>query len=136
VNVTVSGGPAPRTIENYAGRTLEEVQAAFALLRLDAAPVEEFSNTVPAGRVIRTEPAAGATAPRDSTVTVVVSKGPDVVQVPNVIRLSVDAAVARMQEFGLRVTNVFGPPNRRIFATLPGAGATVARGSGVDLYTG
>jgi hypothetical protein len=41
-----------------------------------------------------------------------------------------------MQQNGLTVTNVFGRPNRDVFATLPSAGATVARGSGVDLYTG
>jgi serine/threonine-protein kinase len=136
VDVSVSGGPAKRTIENYAGRTLEEVQPALALLRLNAAPAEEFSNSVEAGRVIRTEPAAGASVDRDSTVTVFVSKGPDVVQVPSVNGLSVAAAVERMQQNGLTVTNVFGPPNRRVFTTLPAAGATVVRGSGVNLYTG
>jgi serine/threonine-protein kinase len=136
VDLIVSGGPAKRTIENYAGRTLEEVQSAFSLLRLNAAPAEEFSNSVEAGRVIRTEPPAGASVDRDSTVTVFVSKGPDVVQVPGVNGLSVAAAVERMQQFGLTVTNVFGPPNRKVFTTLPAAGATVVRGSGVNLYTG
>ena len=86
--------------------------------------------------MIGTDPAAGTSVPRGAAVTVIVSKGPDVVRVPSVGGLTVDAAVAKMQQNGLSVTNVFGPPNRRVFTTLPGAGATVARGSGVDLYTG
>jgi beta-lactam-binding protein with PASTA domain len=57
------------------------------------------------------------------------------VRVPSVNGLSVDAAVAQMQRNGLSVTNVFGPPNRKVFTTRPGAGATVGRGSGVNLYT-
>lgn len=44
---------------------------------------QEFSETVPAGSVIRTTPAAGGTAPERSTVTLIISKGPDpALQIP------------------------------------------------------
>ena len=136
VDLTVSSGPAPRPIGDLTGTTYADASAALSALGLTPARADQFSNTVAAGKVIGTNPSAGTNVARGSTVTVIVSKGPDVVKVPSVGGLSVDAAVAKMQQVGLSVTNVFGPPNRKVFTTLPGAGATVARGSGVDLYTG
>jgi serine/threonine-protein kinase len=136
VDLIVSDGPAPRPIGDLTGKTFDEAAAALRAVGLAPTRADQFSSSVAAGKVIRTDPAAGASVPRDSAVTVIVSKGPDVVRVPSVGGLSVDAAVAKMQQNGLSVNNVFGPPNRRVFTTLPGAGATVARGSGVDLYTG
>jgi hypothetical protein len=41
-----------------------------------------------------------------------------------------------MEQNGLAVANVFGPPNRPVFTTLPGSGMRVRRGSGINLYTG
>ena len=136
VDLTVSDGPAPRTIGDLTRKTFADAAAALTAAGLAPTRSDQFSSTVPAGQVIGTAPAAGTSVPRDSAVTVNVSKGPDVVRVPSVGGLSVDAGVAKMQQNGLSVSNVFGPPNRRVFTTLPGAGATVARGSGVDLYTG
>jgi serine/threonine-protein kinase len=136
VDLVVSDGPAPRTITDFTTKTYDEAAAALSAAGLTPAQAVRFNNTVAAGRVIGTDPAAGTSVPRGATVTVIVSKGPDVVRVPSVGGMTVDAAVARMQQFGLTVTNVFGPPNRKVFTTLPGVGATVARGSGVDLYTG
>jgi serine/threonine-protein kinase len=136
VDLTVSDGPAPRPITDLSGKTYDEAAAALSAVGLAPTQTTRFSDTVAAGRVIGTDPGAGTSVPRGATVTVIVSKGPDVVRVPAVGGLTVDAAVAKMQQSGLTVTNVFGPPNRRVFTTLPGVGATVARGSGVDLYTG
>jgi serine/threonine-protein kinase len=136
VDLTVSDGPAPRTVTDLTGRTFDEAAAALTAAGLTPTRAERFSGTVAAGRVIGTDPSTGTSVPRGTAVAVIVSKGPDVVRVPSVSGLTVDAAVARMQQNGLSVTNVFGPPNRRVFTTLPGAGATVGRGSGVNLYTG
>lgn len=102
---------------------------------LKATRAESFHDTFPPGKVIGTRPAAGQKAARDSMVTIVVSKGPDLVAVPNVAGQSVPDAQAALGAAGLQVTNVFGPPNKRVFTTDPGAGANVRRGSGVNLYT-
>jgi eukaryotic-like serine/threonine-protein kinase len=55
-------------------------EAAIDLLQdagLDPKPVEEWSETVPAGTVVSTDPGAGREAIRGTDVTVVVSKGPE-----------------------------------------------------------
>src|SRR5262249_37080275 len=56
----ISNGPAPRTIPDLAGRSRDDAAAALQALQLDVIEATpEFSNTVPADAVIRTEPAAG-----------------------------------------------------------------------------
>ena len=135
VSVTVSNGPAPRAVPPVAGRTYEEAVRLVALAGLKPARAEAFHDTVPAGKVIGTRPPAGTKLARDSTVTVVVSKGPDVVLVPNVGGQGVPQAQAILAQAGLPVTAVFGPPDRPVFTTNPPPGASVRRGTGVALHT-
>jgi len=59
---------------------------------------------VPAGQVIRTTPAAETKAPRDSAVSIVVSKGPDTVIVPDLTGKTIDVATAIAEQAGLTVT--------------------------------
>lgn len=135
IEVAVSGGPAPRRVPDVAGRSYEEAARALAAVRLKASRAEAFNDTVPAGRVIGTRPSSGHEVARDSTVAVVVSKGPDVVTVPNVAGRSVPEAQAVLGQAGLAVVNVYGPLGRPVFAMDPAAGAVVKRGAGVSLYT-
>ena len=135
VTVTVSAGPRPRKIPDVSGRTFEEAAKALAAVGLKASRTEAFSEAVAPGKVIGTRPAAGNEVARDSAVAVVISKGPDVVAVPNVAGKAVPEAQAILEQAGLAVVNVYGPLNRPVFTTEPAAGATVKRGGGVSLYT-
>ena len=96
---------------------------------------DAFSDTVPKDKVISTTPGAGASVAKGGRVTVTVSKGPDLLNVPDVTGKNVQDATAVMQQAGLQVSNVFGPPNKKVFVTDPPAGTQVHRGSSVNLYT-
>ena len=133
--LTVSAGPAPRKVPDVAGRSYEEAARALAAAGLKATRAEAFSDTVQAGRVIGTRPSSGNEVERGSAVAVVVSKGPDVVVVPNLAGRSVPEAQAALGQVGLAVVNVYGPLARPVFVTDPPAGATAKRGAGVSLYT-
>ncbi len=135
VTVVVSAGPAPRTVPNLANAAYAAAVAQLQQLGLTAARQDAFNNTVPAGSVVSTSPGAGAQVARGSSVTVVVSKGPDLVVVPDVAHQSVDSATAAMAAAGLQVANVFGPPNQAVVSTAPSPGAQVPRGSSVNLVT-
>ena len=135
VTVIVSAGPAPRTVPDLKGQSFDQASSALQALGLSAVRNDVFSDTIPPGQVDSTSPAAGATAAKGSKVTVNVSKGPDLVVVPDVTRQDVDTATAALTAAGLSVANVFGPPNRRVFLTDPPAGTRVRRGSPVNLYT-
>jgi serine/threonine-protein kinase len=84
--------------------------------------------------VIRTEPAAGQKAPRDSSVRVVVSKGTDVVLVPDLTRKTIDEASLTAQQVGLSVT-VAGPysPGRTVRLQNPPPGRPIRRGAVVTI---
>jgi len=136
IDLTVSAGPKPRTVPSLAGQSFAQAPAALQQLGLTAARGPDgFSDTVPAGQVVSTSPAAGASVARGGTVTVIVSKGPDMVPVPDVANKSVQDATTIMQQAGLTVANVFGPPNKKVFTTDPPANTQVHRGSSVNLYT-
>jgi serine/threonine-protein kinase len=63
----------------------------------------EFSDTVAKDAVIDQTPAAGMTVPRNSVVTLRVSKGPRTVTVPDVRGAGLDDATARLRALGLEV---------------------------------
>jgi serine/threonine-protein kinase len=70
-------------------------------------------------------------------VSVVVSKGPDLVTVPNIHDDTITQALAALQAAGLDVTEQIGPPGATYAtATVPAAGKEVAPGSQITLYAG
>jgi serine/threonine-protein kinase len=134
VPLVVSKGPRPRPIPTgLEGKTFAEAKAALEAVQLKAKQVDEFSDDVEKGKVIGLRPPTG-TRPRDSEVEVVVSKGPDLVEVPAVQGRSLDDAVAAIEAAGLVVGDAFGPAKGQPFATNPPAGTKVKRGATVDIY--
>ena len=61
----------------------------------------EYSNTVEKGKIIRQEPEAGDVIEKGGTVSLVVSKGPQLVQMPDVIGFTQEGAVSELESRGL-----------------------------------
>lgn len=106
VTLYISTGPeiVMVTIENVAGKTLSDAQYALVLQGLTASETsEEYSDSVEAGRVIRTEPPAGTSVEPDTSVKIIVSKGKEkeFVTVPNVLDFSEKEALKKLKESGL-----------------------------------
>ncbi len=135
MNLVVSKGPAPRQVPQISG-SFADAKAALAGVQLKAKEVDVFSDTVPAGQVVSTQPAAGGTAARGSTVVVNVSKGPDLVAVPPITSKKLDGAIATLESAGLSAGQVYGPAKGKPISTNPGEGTMVKRGSAVDIYLG
>ena len=135
VHLVVSNGPVPRTVPNVAGKTFAEASKALGGQQLGAIQGDEFSDTVAAGTVIRTDPPAGQKAARDSKVTVVVSKGPDLVVVPKFRGLTIDQASAAATAAGVQVQaqGVFNG-GRAVRAQDPAVGTQVKRGTVVTIF--
>lgn len=100
VTLTVSAGPDTVVLEDLRGRSVRDATAVLTSLGLTVDLIEEFDNTVPIGSIIRTEPGPGD-VPIESTVLLVVSKGPEPVAVPNLIGLTEAAARAQVEALGL-----------------------------------
>src|SRR4051794_15803808 len=133
VVLTVSNGPEPRKISDWRNHTFDEAAAAFAKARLNVKRVDVFDDTIPAGKVVSTNPPANATSDRDSTVTVNVSKGPS--PIPDVRGKSVAAPTTILQNAGSAVVGVGGPPEKVVRGTTPPAGTQAKKGTQVTLVT-
>ncbi|HUF84069.1 MAG TPA: PASTA domain-containing protein, partial [Acidimicrobiia bacterium] len=134
IKLVVSAGPAPVPVPDVTGRTYDEAVTVLADARLNATLAEEFSDEVEAGKVIRTEPAVGAPAARDSAVTVVVSKGPELVDVPDLGGMSVEAASAALRAVGLAPDVEDYEPGGTVRAQDPDAGTQLKKGETVTLF--
>jgi eukaryotic-like serine/threonine-protein kinase len=136
VQVVLSSGHAPRKVPDVTRFLFDAASTALTKqhFKVERVP-DQFSSTVPAGRVIRTGPKAGVEAPYDSTVGVLVSKGPDLVKVPNVFNLTVTDAADYLASFGFQ-TAVGGSfkPKDRVGSQHPVAGAEAPRNSTVTIY--
>ncbi|MDH3499142.1 MAG: Stk1 family PASTA domain-containing Ser/Thr kinase [Acidimicrobiia bacterium] len=103
VVIWVSEGPETIILENLTGRSERDVSFQLAELGLTPTFVDEPSLEIAEGFVIRTSPEAGAVLEPGAEVTVVVSSGPDVVEVPNFFRLTEAEAVQQAAAFKLEI---------------------------------
>jgi len=134
--VATSKGPQPIAVPSVSSDTsYAQAQATLQAAGLAAAEAQGPNPTVPAGQVINTSPIAGTAVAPGSTVTVNVSTGPPMVNIPNVTTDSVAAATSALQNAGLAVGQVYGPANGTVFTSTPLAGQSVVEGSTVNLYT-
>ena len=135
IDLLISKGPEPVEIEDVTGR-----KEAVAVKRLEEAGLQvtttkEFSESVANGRVVSVSPRPGTVVDSGSTVSIVVSKGPPPVEVPNLIDLRRKAAVEALERLGLRAQVDDGEFTRlnRVFDQSPSPGELVPRGSTVTL---
>jgi len=135
LTIVVSRGPAPVEVPDVV--RLERVQAADALRGggLNPNVVEEFSNDVDKGLVISQDPTPDADpVARGTTVTIVVSKGPDLVLVPDVDTLPLSEATAILEAEGFVVDSTcFLCSDGTVTLQDPDGGDLALRGSTVSL---
>ena len=136
VTLSVSTGPGRREVPEVNG--LSRRQAVRAL-RADGFRVEAgstSSDSVPEGRVIRADPRQGERATVGSRVRLVVSTGPEQVEVPNVTGLSRESAESRLRDegFSAEVSEEESErPRGEVISQSPGDGTSVDRGSAVAI---
>ena len=103
VALTVSKGRQPIEVPDYTGKGASEAEKALSDLGLAVERGEEQnSDSVPKGSVISQSPRDG-TLFKGDTVTLVVSKGPVLVEVPNVVRKQLGEARRILEDAGLQV---------------------------------
>ena len=104
ITVNISRGAKTFNLPDYANQEARQVK--IELERLGVICVEntpEFNDEVPNGYVLRTEPAAGTELTAGDTVTLTVSKGPEVVLVdmPDLMGRSESEALTLLEAAGL-----------------------------------
>ncbi|WP_117434536.1 Stk1 family PASTA domain-containing Ser/Thr kinase, partial [Streptomyces triticisoli] len=103
VTLTISDGPRTVKVPDLEGRSLGEARALLKEEGLEPGMVtREFSETVPRGSVVGTEPAAGTERRAGSAIALTVSKGRPV-DVPDVTGEDLDRAKSDLEDAGLKV---------------------------------
>jgi serine/threonine-protein kinase len=136
VDLVVSKGRKPIRIPDFTGKPAAAAKKALTRLgfKVDDA-TQQFSDAVPAGRVITQSP-SGGTGHKGDEVSLVVSKGPETVQLPDVRTKSFGDAKQTLEGLGLVVESRRSPfyiGIDRVGGMEPGPGTTVRRGSTVVL---
>lgn len=124
VTLVISSGRPHTQVPVVRGQPAADAAAALAQAHLKVLQVRVFDDAIPPGFAVGTSPPAGADARWGDLVTLQVSKGPDLVVVPDVRGLSRQRAKQLLADAGLkaRFTIGFGgtvidqnpPPDSRV----------------------
>ncbi|WP_310059939.1 Stk1 family PASTA domain-containing Ser/Thr kinase [Arthrobacter ginsengisoli] len=111
VDLTVSRGPQPIPVPDVRGKKQGEAVEAIEAAGLKAviAPDTVNDRSVPKGAVVEQDPASGNLT-RGGAVTLTISKGPRLVDVPSFVGKQVDEARNALEDLGfeVKVENIFG----------------------------
>jgi serine/threonine-protein kinase len=134
-------GPGSKVVvPSLAGLTVKEAKSSLEDLglNLDIAQ-EEFSEDIPDGKIITSDPAGGGRVSPNGTVGVIISKGQERYSVPTVQGLKLEVAEQLLKENKLvlgevkeEFSNEF--PQGFIMRSTPAAGERIKRNSQVTLF--
>ncbi|MFC7479628.1 PASTA domain-containing protein [Luedemannella flava] len=137
ITVFLSLGPELYPVPEIAGQ-LASVGVETAKEHFKVQQVSDYSDTLPKGYIISTDPAAGTQLPPGSTLKVIVSKGDFPLRVPTVVGKNVNEARAILEGAGLVVGKVEyvdneTRPHDEVLEQDPAQGAGAVKGTKVNL---
>jgi beta-lactam-binding protein with PASTA domain/predicted Ser/Thr protein kinase len=137
VTLSVSSGPAIVAVPSVAGLSEADATKRLENVGFTVTTMEQFSKSVPKGQVIGTSPPTGTQLSTAQAVNLLVSRGANTVEVPSVVGLNDQAALAALSNAGLSGTEVqqdSTEPQGKVLNQSPGAGKRVGRGSQVTIF--
>ena len=135
----LGGSGAQVKIPSLAGLSLKDAKSTLDPLGLSVAVSDQaFSEDVPKGTVISSNPAGGGGVSKNGTVYVVISKGAMRIQVPELLGLTLDSATSTLLSAKLKVGNTTSAYSANVDAGLvisssPKAGADAKKDELVNL---
>ncbi len=134
VDLVMSQGPAPVTLGDWTDKPVKDAQKALKEQGLKVKIEKQNHADIEKNNVISQTPSAGEVH-RGDTVTLVVSKGPQLKAVPNVRRYSLDRARDILQKAGfeVRVNRLINFGFDLVVSTDPKAGTKAPVGSTITI---
>jgi eukaryotic-like serine/threonine-protein kinase len=102
VDLVVSRGREPIQVQDFTGKPADQATAWLTDAGLKVSTKQQPTDTVPKGTVVSQDPTSG-TRYRGDTVTLVVSAGPNLVQVPDVAGQRLEDARHVLEQAGFKV---------------------------------
>ncbi len=135
VEVVVSKGPKPIAIPDWTNRSADKAEQQLKKLGFKVDKRSANSDTVRAGRVISQTPHSGE-GHKNDVISLVVSKGPELVEIPGIRGKRLDDASEQLKKLGLNVevkkTMLYVGADI-VVSSDPGSGTSVPKGSTVVL---
>ncbi len=103
ITIKVSDGIEPIEVPSVERKTVDEAKATLENSKFTVKISEVFSDDYEKGTVISQKTAAGKKSPKGSEIEIVVSKGPDLVEVPKITGKSLAAATQAILDAGLQI---------------------------------
>ena len=139
INIDVSQGSEEIEVPDVSGMSLDDARKAITVAGFSVGETtKEYSDSVEEGKVMKQTPAAGTMAAQGSKVDLVISQGKDEIEVPDVEGLSLEAARAKIERAGLKLTQA-GQQNSSsvdvdcVISQSPSSGTKVPEGSSVSV---
>lgn len=138
VNLVVSKGEEIISVPDLTGKLLNEATVELKQLSLQVDKSREYSEDVEKDRIIRQSPQPGMEIKKGVTVSLVVSRGPEMVKVPEVRESAEPEAIESITKAGLSpdVQYIKGGEKGKVVEQYPAAGTEVKKGSSVTIYVG
>jgi serine/threonine-protein kinase len=114
IKLTVSLGPEPKepvTLVDMTDWSLQDAKNWFDENSIKYTERNNSHDTISENRVISTDPAPDTTVYKGDTVTIIVSRGPDAIPMPDLVGKKEDEALAILSPYGLRIGTVTSEPS-------------------------
>jgi serine/threonine-protein kinase len=138
VVLALSGGQRAAEVPVTTNMSQQQARISIENTGLTLGTVTEQLADQPRGLVIASSPPAGTNVQLPGSVDIVLSKGPAVVQVPDLYGRTVGEARSMIEQLGLRIAGISRDtsslqPENTVIRQLPSAGQTVSAGGPVSL---
>lgn len=136
VSIVISNGPQPFDVPDFRGMSLAHAQTLAEQSGLTLTEGDTvFSTEYDKDTVAAQDPAVGGQVVKGDTVTIAMSKGPEMVNVPSVFRMSEAKAVATLKAagFDVKVDRFLGAPLDMCTGQTPPGGTKAPKGSTITI---
>ena len=138
VDLVISLGIQQLTINSYVGKTSDEALNELTTAGLKVNATYEYSDTIQIGTVISQSPDGSTPLAKGSVLTLVISKGPSALFVPNVYSLTELKATTILENLGFKVVvrKIGTKKVKTVTNVSPASGAKVSPGSTITITLG
>jgi serine/threonine-protein kinase len=138
ITASISQGPERYLVPDVAGMSPEAATDAITAANLTlGGRTEAFDDNIAVGQVAKTTPKIGSELKSGERVDLVISKGPEPIEIPAVVGKQIKVVEPNLNSLGLQVdrTNVFSETVKKntVMSIKPKAGNIVSSGSTVEV---